>query len=58
MGKRHNQNFAQIPQAKLFELFTYKAKLVGITVIVTEESYTSKAASLTVILCRFTPKIA
>ncbi len=46
MGKRNNQNFVQIPHAKLIELLTYKAELVGITVIVTEESYTSKASFL------------
>jgi len=46
MGKRNNQNFVQIPYAKLIELLTYKAELVGITVIVTEESYTSKASFL------------
>ena len=45
-SKRNNQNFVQIPHAKLIELLTYKAKLVGITVIVTEESYTSKASCL------------
>ena len=28
MGKRNNQNFVQIPHAKLIELLTYKAELV------------------------------
>jgi len=46
MGKRQNQNFVQIPHARLIELLTYKAALVGIQVIVTEESYTSKASFL------------
>ena len=46
MGKRNNQNFVQIPHARFIELLTYKAELVGITVIVTEESYTSKASFL------------
>jgi putative transposase len=46
MGKRNNQHFVQLPHAKLIELLTYKAQLVGITVIVTEESYTSKASFL------------
>jgi putative transposase len=45
-GKRQNQNFVQIPHARLIEMLTYKAELVGITVIVTEESYTSKASLL------------
>jgi putative transposase len=46
MGKRNNQNFVQIPHAKWIELLTYKAELGGIRVIVTEESYTSKASFL------------
>jgi putative transposase len=46
MGRRNNQNFVQIPHAKLIELLTYKAELVGITVVITEESYTSKASFL------------
>ena len=32
------------PIAKFIELLTYKAERAGITVIVTEESYTSKAS--------------
>jgi putative transposase len=46
MGKRNNQNFCQIPHARLIAMLTYKAELVGITVKVTEESYTSKASLL------------
>jgi putative transposase len=46
LGKKHNQEFVQIPHAKFIELLTYKAELAGITVIVTEESYTSKASFL------------
>ena len=46
MGKRNNQNFVQIPHAKLISMLTYKAELVGIKVKVTEESYTSKASLL------------
>ena len=46
MGKRNNQNFVQIPHAKFIDLLTYKAELVGITVIITEESYTSRASFL------------
>jgi IS605 OrfB family transposase len=46
MGKRNNQNFVQIPHARFIAMLTYKAKLVGITVKVTEESYTSKASLL------------
>jgi putative transposase len=46
MGKRTNQNFVQIPHARFIAMLTYKAELVGITVLITEESYTSKASFL------------
>ncbi len=46
LGKKSNQDFVNIPHAKLIEKLTYKAQLVGIQVIVTEESYTSKASAL------------
>jgi len=46
LGKRNNQNFVQIPHARFIEMLTYKAKLVGIQVKITEESYTSKASFL------------
>jgi len=46
MGKRNNQNFVQIPHARFISMLTYKAELVGITVLITEESYTSKASFL------------
>jgi IS605 OrfB family transposase len=46
MSKRTNQNFVQIPHARFISMLTYKAELVGITVKVTEESYTSKASLL------------
>jgi len=46
MGKRTNQNFVSIPHARFVSMLTYKAELAGITVIVTEESYTSKASFL------------
>jgi putative transposase len=46
LGRKHNQEFLQIPHARFIELLTYKAELVGITVIVTEESYTSRASFL------------
>jgi putative transposase len=46
MGRRNNQNFVQIPHARFIAMLTYKAELVGITVKVTEESYTSKASLL------------
>lgn len=42
IGKRNNQHFISIPHSKLIEKIVYKAKLLGINVIVHEESYTSK----------------
>ncbi len=45
MSKRNNQHFVQLPHARFIDMLTYKAKLVGITVLVQEESYTSKAFS-------------
>ena len=43
LGKQTNQNFVSVPHARLIEMLEYKAELVAITVIVQEESYTSKA---------------
>lgn len=44
--QKNNQEFTNIPHAKLISLLTYKAKLAGIAVRLTEESYTSKASAL------------
>ena len=41
LGKRVNQSFVNIPHQKLIEKVVYKARNVGINVILTEESYTS-----------------
>lgn len=46
MGKRNNQQFVAIPHARFIEMLAYKAELVGIQVILTEESYTSKCSFL------------
>lgn len=46
IGKRNNQQFVNVPHSKLVEQFVYKGALVGIEVITTEESYTSKASFL------------
>jgi putative transposase len=46
LGKRNNQQFVQIPHARFIDQLTYKATLVGIQVIVQEESYTSKVSFL------------
>jgi IS605 OrfB family transposase len=43
LGKPTNQNFVSIPHSRLIEMLEYKARLVGIDVIVQEESYTSRA---------------
>ena len=42
MGSMNNQNFVQIPHARLIQMISYKAAEVGIDVLLTEESYTSK----------------
>lgn len=44
IGRRNNQNFVNIPHTKLINQLLYKGLLNGIEVIVTEESYTSKAS--------------
>ena len=44
LGKRNNQNFVCVPYKKLIEMLSYKAKMVGIKVIITEESYTSASS--------------
>ena len=46
MGKRNNQQFVQIPHARFIQMLTYKAGLVGIQVILQEESHTSKCSFL------------
>ncbi|MEH7460328.1 transposase, partial [Bacillus sp. JJ1127] len=46
MGKKNNQIFCHIPHSLLIQMITYKASAVGIQVVVTEESYTSKASFL------------
>jgi len=46
IGKKNNRMFTQIPFEKLIQYLIYKAEKVGIKVILTEESYTSKADAL------------
>ena len=46
MGKKNNQKFVSIPYDKLFNIIKYKAELQGINVLLTEESFTSKASFL------------
>lgn len=46
LGKRTNQTFVFLPHARFIAMLEYKAALVGITVHLTEESYTSKCSFL------------
>ncbi len=46
IGRVNNQNFVFLPHSLLISMIQYKAKADGIDVIVTEESYTSKASAL------------
>lgn len=46
MRKKDNQHFVQISHARFIDMLIYKAKLVGIEVLLQEESYTSKASFL------------
>jgi putative transposase len=46
LGKRTNQTFVFLPHARFIQMLTYKAQLVGIEVLLTEESYTSKCSFL------------
>jgi len=46
MRKKDAQHFVQLPHARFINMLCYKAKLVGIQVLITEESYTSKASFL------------
>lgn len=46
MRKREKQHFVQIPHARFVDMLTYKARLAGIQVVLTEESYTSQASFL------------
>jgi putative transposase len=46
LGKQTNQNFVNVPHARLIEMLEYKAQLVGIKVLQQEESYTSQSSFL------------
>lgn len=46
MGTKNNQNFVQVPHTVLINMIKYKAEFLDIAVIMTEESYTSKASFL------------
>ncbi len=46
IGDRNNQNFVQIPHARLVDMLRYKGRLAGVEVVTVEESYTSKCSFL------------
>lgn len=46
LGRRTNQSFVSIPHKRLIEKIIYKARNVGVNVIITEESYTSGTSFL------------
>lgn len=46
LGNKNNQKFVEIPFSSLVDKISYKARLVGIDVKITEESYTSKVDHL------------
>ncbi|WP_430622148.1 zinc ribbon domain-containing protein [Lactobacillus helveticus] len=46
MGRKNNQNFIGIPHKVMIDMIQYKANLAGISVIRTNESYTSQTSAL------------
>ena len=46
IGKVNNQNFINIPHSTLINMLSYKCEMLGINVIVSNESYTSKCSFL------------
>lgn len=46
IGRVNNQKFVSIPHAQLVEMISYKARLVGLKVIIQNESHTSKCSFL------------
>ncbi len=46
IGRVNNQKFVSIPHAQLVEMISYKARLVGIKVLIQNESHTSKCSFL------------
>ena len=46
IGKVNNQNFVNVPFYKFVNMLKYKCQLVGIEVVIQEESYTSKCSFL------------
>ena len=46
LGKKNNQNFVQVPFYKLIQQLKYKSESFGISVLLEEESFTSKCSFL------------
>jgi putative transposase len=46
LGKKNNQSLVNIPHNRFIEMLIYKGERMGIKVIVSEESYTSRASFL------------
>jgi putative transposase len=46
IGNKNNQNFVNIPHSRFIEMIKYKCEINGINLLLTEESYTSKASFL------------
>jgi putative transposase len=46
LRKKDKQHFVQLPHARFVDMLCYKARLVGIQVVIQEESYTSQASFL------------
>lgn len=46
LGKKTNQHFVQIPFSKLIHHLEYKGKLLGMDILIQDESYTSKCSFL------------
>ncbi len=46
MGARNNQAFVSIPYLQLIKMIHYKARLVGMDVVLVDETYTSKCSAL------------
>lgn len=46
IGRQNNQNFVGIPHARFIAMLQYKAELVNITIVIINESHTSKCSFL------------
>jgi putative transposase len=46
LGRVNNQHFVGLPHARFIQMLEYKARLAGISVVLQEESYTSRASFL------------